>query len=132
MNIYSMIYVFLSNSYLNYIIQHQNILNLGVKIVNAEDLRVLPAGYNDSMFDQHQDVFWEVDRTKIRTIFLISMIDEAFHIAKGFKRIGLRTGDLIPFFSFLVSLNSPREELFFFLFFSRFGFPGLPTRRIAV
>ena len=82
---------------------HQNILNLGVKIVNAEDLRVLPAGYNDSMFDQHQDVFWEVDRTKIRTIFLISMIDEAFHIAKGFKRIGLRTGDLIPFFSFLVS-----------------------------
>lgn len=83
----------------------EGVLNLGLKIVNREDLRVIPEGYNSSQFEEYKEVFLEIERTKVRPLFLIANFPDIFYIAESFYDIGLRSGDIIAFFVYRVSAN---------------------------
>ena len=83
--------------------QYKKLIVQNIKINNIESLRILPTGYNDSMFEEYKNVFQEVYRTRLRPIFILSTIDEALHIAKSFNRLGLKKGDLIGIFSYQLS-----------------------------
>lgn len=91
---------------------HLGIINAGFLIKNEEKLRILPVGYNSSMFEEYKAVFEEVDRVKTRTIFVLADSTVMFYIAEAFYDIGFRQGDLIGFFVHPISssVNNQKNE----------------------
>ncbi|OMJ68342.1 hypothetical protein SteCoe_34234 [Stentor coeruleus] len=83
----------------------ESVLKLGLTVLNKKDLRAVPEGYNSSQFETYKEVFLEIERTKVRPLFLMADFPDIFYIAESLYDIGLRSGDIIAFFVYRVSAN---------------------------
>ncbi|OMJ92512.1 hypothetical protein SteCoe_4754 [Stentor coeruleus] len=83
----------------------ESVLKLGLNVINREDLRAVPEGYNSSQFEKYKEIFLEIERTKVRPLFLMANFPDIFYIAESLYDIGLRSGDIIAFFVYKVSAN---------------------------
>lgn len=81
------------------------------------------------MFSEYKKVFEEIDRVKIRTIFVLADLTEMFYIAEGFYDIGLRKGDLIGFFVRPISssVNSMPDKTLQMKFIEIFEFSAIAS-----
>jgi Receptor family ligand binding region len=83
---------------------YEGVVNIvGSNLKNDPSKRMLPGGYNSSMFNDYKYVFQEIYDKGVRVAFVLADYPDIFYIAEGLYDIGLRKGDLLALSTNLLS-----------------------------